>query len=732
LFCLCFLNGLLFNNTEGVMPSFFRKKPNGKAAALTEYGVVGGLVAVVGIGAVFQTGDTTKTVFCKANDAIVSALGWGDPACLASVPPNPDGGSGSPDGGGSPPNGNTIDYDGMILTGEVFPAGTIGQRTEMIPLPVGHPGGQLWELSGAVQGVELCYAVQEVLTCGSSLTLPSSAGSIGWRAQLPVDTYAVFAQTFTATLSMDGDVLRGWPGLLVERLLPQEEDDWMVVATTFPDVVHPEGTYGVYTHMQPLSGTLASVLRLYAADGEIMPCVQAVADGAVSCGAVGGAIDVSPNAYAIGYRANDLPEDPRVEYASYQSLQLVNMQDTDDVVEWGIRRSRTATPIVLAWNQPAPVVLPQGALGVQDIQFPFSGEANGPMRLAFTPGIPDGSPDWSGAYQVCVWETVSSDPTCTGLNPSASAIGTLRVNPTTHAFGFRLASNALPTNLKAPWGGDTQVILSSILDTSITETKTLVASREQEPIVFEPSLDVSGTTWRSIHPARSTTVTNMVQLTGTFNDPLTLRRTGAGITQPQLCVQATSSSSINCTTSLSISVPATAHAVGVRHTFTAGSTYATTDTPTLILEATNDTTQNVSWSARMERLPEVVPSAQRNLVIPVSETSLYNSPNWTQLFRNGANGRARITVSGVSGGARVALCTHSNGSSTSYAIMCSPYLASVGNTATRSFGTSERVWLSVNGLSAAGAKDIQVNLEVWSADVPTTSLQTYPITIHRD
>lgn len=75
---------------------FFSKK----GAGLVEYGILGGLVSVVAIGAVLQTGEEVETAFCSAANGVADGMSHERP--LADCDQVAEGGGGDPEGPGGP------------------------------------------------------------------------------------------------------------------------------------------------------------------------------------------------------------------------------------------------------------------------------------------------------------------------------------------------------------------------------------------------------------------------------------------------------------------------------------------------------------------------------------------------------------------------------------------------------------------------------------------------------
>lgn len=729
-----------------------------KAASLIEAGMILGLIAVSAIGAVFVAGDTVKEVFCENQSALERSMGWGEGTCISdgtegggnpgggggegSGGGNPGGGGGEGSGGGTPPG---VDYSGMDLSGATYPARTTGNQNDLTALPVGHGGGQnlsLVDPSGA--DVAVCYQTDplQAAVCGATVTLPAGAVTVGWQASLPADVRAAFARTFTVRLHNGGTTLREWADIAVQRT---QAANWLELLTDFPAIVYPAGTFGTQTHMQPLAGVTTPTMTLSVpADESSAPCWQATAGDPVVCGAAGGSVTVTGTAYAIGFRANDLPTDPRAAFATTSTLNLASTLEPNNPITWAIPRSRPTTAIQLVWNTVAQplTTFPVGTLTESYAMYPLSGTFNGPMRLEF-----GSSPTWAGSPSLC-YQIASETPTCF---PNGTSWSTQRhtIPANTTAIGFRHAAADFPTNLKGTWGGSAQVTLTSTLDGAFTQTQTLSVTRTQESIVFEPTFPLTTATWQVYSPpttSNSTWVYNMVPLAGTFNDPLTLRASQHGSTSGgflQVCKQVTSSSPVTCSSTDSLSVAPTDYAIGTGYQYTGG-TYATSNQPTFTLEATNDTAQNVTFSPRMERVPQTIATNERNFSVTRTTTGPVNAPTsrstWTgtasgnRFFRRGVNEQARITVLSNDGPVTVRLCTYSNGSSSgNINLMCNSSISAVGATSTRAIGgISNDMWLQYDSFGAAGtARNISVQIEIWNTIDPTATMRTYTVNMAR-
>jgi hypothetical protein len=655
-----------------------------KAASLVEAGMVMGLIGVVSIGAVLSTGTSVERIICTTESALVRAMGWGEGTCVGEADnggggsgggegtggTDPGGGGGSgggegtggtdPDsgggqGGGNPPPVETNPFEGIVLQGITYPQNTFNRQIEIAALPANHGVATRLTTTTDEGDAFACYQeggqLQFVCSLGT-IDVPASASALGYAFDMPADPRTDFVRALDATLARtsNGNVLRTWTDLPVSRTPTATV---LTLSTTFSDVVFDAGRSAAYTEMQPLEGTALGTLtlRTTTSDSGFRPCIRSTTISAITC-STGNSMTVPNTAYAIGYRLDNLPADPRVVYAYTNGLQLSSALDPTNPVSWPIDFSRPAEPIELDFtNGFVDQTFPQGTTGVQTTLIPVNGNGafNGPMQYRVSGG---GSNVGS-----CVQAVEGGPINCKSTGDTT----THTITPDTYAIGYRVN---LPADTKAAFNAaDTSLSIASTLDTNVSETFTIGISRTAEPVIINATSNIAGF---HLMEAGQETLRVMVPLTGTFNDTMTLMRptesAPAGTTW-RVCRQSTPASSVACSTSAApyTDITAATHAIGWEVTNT--NTTATFPASLTLRLRSNTAPTTVQDFAISIKRKTVLNIAFNNTTVPASTTSGYTDTQRIagQWYDNGVNMRAEIThVSGP----HVSLCTETTSTST--------------------------------------------------------------------
>ena len=474
----------------------------------------------------------------------------------------------------------------MTFASETLAVSESGWKTFMTPLEGNFSTDIEWIATTPASYLKLCSQATAGgdITCGPAggANLPVNTGlyAIGYAVEIPDTEFEAFGEVANLrlqsaearTIGKDFAPAISRPALKV--ILP--------ASTLFQNHTFAAETSGSQTVMKTLDGfgNTPMTFNLAKSSMNIRACLQKNAGGVIECKSTSAAqgaqsYDIDATTYAVGYKVV-LPEEPFAVISERVDLAIVSKTVQSEYRNYAITVSRTVkTPVMPANDLFVNKAYNPGETGERTVMAVLDPKIDTRLNLRKGSYQPD--------IEICVQYSPSGAPTCVGAG-NHGAIGVNDVDRSWYAVGYRLSLDEDPD---PEFFKTIKISLHSLDVTSASTSYNIGVSRLKMNAIMPDRTFFMDEVFAEGESGSETVLKPL----GETDIGLVLHK-AAGQEGLELCAQVKEGGDTNCSSSNSITIDSSWHAIGYR--FDLGNEFQSLDRDIVLSLTARD-----GWSNRV-------------------------------------------------------------------------------------------------------------------------------------